>query len=75
MCDSNPTWNRFCINLAYFDDHIAAWGGKKFLIKLIAIVLIGKCLLLLADEKEVIVYVKLATLLIVLTTLLDFLKL
>lgn len=45
------------------------------MIKLIAIVLIGKCLLLLADEKEVIVYVKLATLLIVLTTLLDFLKL
>ncbi|MBD8026099.1 hypothetical protein ACH0B5_07390 [Ureibacillus sp. 179-F W5.1 NHS] len=45
------------------------------MIKLIIIILIGKCLLLLADEKDVIVYVKLATLLIFLTTVLDFLKL
>ncbi|WP_346234466.1 hypothetical protein MKY04_12385 [Lysinibacillus telephonicus] len=45
------------------------------MIKLIAIILIGKCLLLLADEKDVLVYVKLATLLIFLTTMLDFLKL
>ncbi|MCP1145197.1 MULTISPECIES: hypothetical protein [Ureibacillus] len=45
------------------------------MIKLIAIILIGKCLLLLADEKDVLVYVKLATLLIFITTMLDFLKL
>ncbi|MDN4493334.1 MULTISPECIES: hypothetical protein [Ureibacillus] len=45
------------------------------MIKLIAIILIGKCLLLLADEKDILVYVKLATLLIFLTTVLDFLKL
>lgn len=44
--------------------HYATRGGEKFLIKLIAIILIGKCLLLLADEKDVLVYVKLATLLI-----------
>lgn len=55
--------------------HYATRGGEKFLIKLIAIILIGKCLLLLADEKDVLVYVKLATLLIFLTTMLDFLKL
>lgn len=57
------------------DGHYATRGGEKFLIKLIAIILIGKCLLLLADEKDVLVYVKLATLLIFLTTMLDFLKL
>ncbi len=55
--------------------HSATRGGEKFLIKLIAIILIGKCLLLLADERDVLVYVKLATLLILLTTMLDFLKL
>lgn len=57
------------------DGHYATRGGEKLLIKLIAIVLIGKCLLLMADEKDVLVYVKLATLLIFLTTMLDFLKL
>lgn len=57
------------------DGHYATRGGEKFLIKLITIILIGKCLLLLADEKDVLVYVKLATLLIFLTTMLDFLKL
>ncbi|MED3660759.1 hypothetical protein NST62_05575 [Ureibacillus sp. FSL K6-8385] len=45
------------------------------MIKLIAVILIGKCLLLLAEESEIVVYVKLATLLIVITALLDFLKL
>ncbi|WP_208649775.1 hypothetical protein [Ureibacillus thermophilus] len=45
------------------------------MIKLIAIILIGKCLLLLAGESEIMVYVKLATFLIVITTLLDFLNL
>lgn len=61
--------------MANFNGNYATRGGEKFLIKLIAIVLIGKCLLLLADEKDVIVYVKLATLLIFLTTMLEFLKL
>lgn len=55
--------------------HYATRGGEKFLIKLIVIILIGKCLLLLADEKDVLVYVKLATLLIFLTTALEFLNL
>ncbi len=43
--------------------------------KLVAIILIGKCLLLLAEEKDLIIYIKLATLIIFLTTLLEFLKL
>jgi hypothetical protein len=55
--------------------NFATRGGEKLLIKLIAIILIGKCLLLLADEKDILVYVKLATLLVFLTTMLDFLKL
>lgn len=58
-----------------FNSNDAAWGGEKLLIKIIAIVLIGKGLLLLADEKDVLVYVKLATLLIFLTTMLGFLNL
>ncbi|MGE7665707.1 hypothetical protein ACQKMN_08295 [Ureibacillus composti] len=45
------------------------------MIKLVAIIIIGKCLLLLADEKDIMVYVKLATLLIFITTLLDFINL
>ncbi|MFO7317506.1 MAG: hypothetical protein C0P75_010635 [Bacilli bacterium] len=45
------------------------------MIKIISIILIGKCLLLLAEESEFMVYVKLATFLIVITTLLEFLKL
>lgn len=61
--------------MAHINDNFAARGGEKLLIKLIAIVLIGKCLLLLAEEKDILVYVKLATLLIFLTTLLDFLNL
>lgn len=58
-----------------YNGHFTVRGGEKLLIKLIAIILIGKCLLLLAEEKDIMIYVKLATLLIVLTTLLDFLKL
>lgn len=61
--------------MANLNGHYATRGGEKFLIKLIAIILIGKCLLLLADEKDVLVYIKLAALLIFLTTMLDFLKL
>ncbi|CAM5204067.1 putative protein OS=Ureibacillus acetophenoni OX=614649 GN=SAMN05877842_102129 PE=4 SV=1 [Ureibacillus acetophenoni] len=45
------------------------------MIKLVVIIIVGKCLLLLADEPELIVYIKLATLIIFLTTLLDFLNL
>lgn len=60
--------------MAYFNGYYATWGGEKLLIKLIAIVLIGKCLLLLADEKDIVVYIKLATLLILITTILDFIK-
>lgn len=61
--------------MAHLYDYLAARGGEKLLIKLIAIILIGKCLLLLAGESEMMVYVKLATFLIVITTLLDFLNL
>ncbi|SOC36156.1 hypothetical protein SAMN05877842_102129 [Ureibacillus acetophenoni] len=45
------------------------------MIKLVVIILVGKCLLLLAEETDLIIYIKLATLIIFLTTLLDFLNL
>ena len=57
------------------NDYYATRGGEKFLIKLIAIILIGKCLLLLADESDFVVYIKLATGLVFLTTIFEFLKL
>ncbi|RKI97880.1 hypothetical protein D7X33_52925, partial [Butyricicoccus sp. 1XD8-22] len=66
---------RICIYLADFNGHDTAWGGEKLLIKLVAIILIGKCLLLLTDDKDFIIYIKLATLIIFLTTMLDFLNL
>lgn len=61
--------------MAIVNGYYAAWGGENLLIKLVAIIIIGKCLLLLADEKDIMVYVKLATLLIFITTLLDFINL
>ena len=57
------------------NDYYATRGGEKFLIKLIAIVLIGKCLLLFADESDLVVYVKLAVGLVFITTIFEFLKL
>lgn len=40
--------------------------------ELIGIVLVGKCLLLIADEKDIVVYIKLATLLMILVMFLQF---
>lgn len=42
--------------------------------ELIGIVLVGKCLLLIAEEKEIIVYIKLATLLLILVTILQIVQ-
>lgn len=61
--------------MVVINGYYAAWGGKKLLIKLVSIIIIGKCLLLLADEKDIIVYVKLATLLIFISIMLDFINL
>lgn len=58
--------------MANFNGHFTIRGGEKFLMELIGIVLVGKCLLLLADEKDIVVYVKLAALLIILVTILQF---
>lgn len=61
--------------MVVINGNYAAWGGKKLLIKLVSIIIIGKCLLLLADEKDIVVYVKLATLLIFISIMLDFINL
>lgn len=59
--------------MANINGHFTIRSGKKLLMKLVGIVLIGKCLLLIADEKDIIVYIKLATLLIILNIFLQFL--
>lgn len=66
--------NNIYFHLAIIICHYAVRGGEKFVMTIIALVVVGQCLLLIADEPRFIVYVRLALFLCFYAFIADFLR-
>lgn len=64
----------FYFHLVIIICHYAVRGGQKFVMTILALVVVGQCLLLIADEQRFIVYVRLALFLCFYAYIADFLR-